>query len=148
MIVPLTAACVSAAALAYGVAEPVLWTVLKTEMGHVGACTVQPNGTHDCGPAQINAESWVGPLAQLLHRPAAEVFDGLRDNGCFNVYTAAYILRVKLIEAHGDPWDAIGRYNSATPALKRAYQQRLIVAYKQLFPAGTATPDRSLRSAR
>lgn len=139
MIVPLTAACVSAAALAYSVAEPVLWTLLKTEMGHVGACTAQPNGTHDCGPAQINAETWVGPLAHLLRRSPSEVFESLRDNGCFNVYTAAYVLRVKLIEAHGDPWDAIGRYNSATPALKHAYQKRLIEAYKQLFPNGPAT---------
>lgn len=148
MIVPLTAACVSAAALAYGVSEPVLWTVLKTEMGHVGACTAQANGTHDCGPAQINAETWVGPLARLLRRPQWEIFEGLRDNGCFNVYTAAYILRVKLIEAHGDPWDAIGRYNSATPELKRAYQQRLIDAYNQLFIAPPLTRGRSPSSSR
>ena len=133
MIVPLTAACVSAAATAYSLAEPVLWTLLKAEMGQVGACTAQANGTHDCGPAQINAETWVEPLALLLRRPPSEVFEGIRDNGCFNVYTAAYILRVKLIEAHGDPWDAMGRYNSATPARKHAYQQRLIEAYNQLF---------------
>jgi len=138
MIVPLTAACVSAASLAYSVAEPVLWTVLRAEMGQVGACTTNTNGSHDCGPAQINAETWVMPLAQLLRRPPVDIFLGLRDNGCFNVYTEAYILRVKLIEAHGDPWDAMGRYNSATPALKHAYQQRLIDAYKQIFVNRTA----------
>lgn len=148
MIVPLTAACISAAALAYGVSEPVLWTVLKTEMGHVGACTTQANGTHDCGPAQINAETWVVPLARMLGRSPAEIYTGLRDNGCFNIYTAAYILRVKLIEAHGDPWDAIGRYNSATPALKHAYQQRLIEAYNQLFPDRTVTRARPAPSQR
>jgi hypothetical protein len=148
MIVPLTAACVSAAALAYGVAQPVLLTVLKTEMGHVGACTAQANGTHDCGPAQINVETWVEPLARLLRRSPAEIYLGLRDNGCFNVYTEAYILRVKLIEAHGDPWDAMGRYNSATPALKHAYQQRLIEAYNQLFANGAASHGRASSTSR
>jgi hypothetical protein len=134
VIAPLTAACVAAASLAYGVAEPALWTILKAESGHVGACTVQASGTHDCGPAQINAEIWVPQFAQLLHRPAGEIFAALRDNGCFNVYAAAYILRLKTIEAGGDPWDGMGRYNSATPALKRAYQERLIASYRQLFP--------------
>lgn len=133
MIAPLTAACVAAASLAYGVAEPALWTILKTESGAVGACTVQASGVHDCGPAQINAEIWVPHFARLLHRPVAEMFYAIRDNGCFNVY-AAYILRLKVAAAGGDAWDGIGRYNSATPALKHAYQQRLVASYREIFP--------------
>src|SRR3984957_1804281 len=128
MLVPLTAACISAAALAYPVAEPALWLILKTEAGTVGACTVQTNGMHDCGPAQINAEIWVPHFARVLHRPVPEIFYALRDNGCFNVNAAAYILQIKIGEARGDAWDGIGRYNSATPALKHAYQSRLIEA--------------------
>ena len=134
MIAPLTAACVAAAALAYGVAEPALWMILKTEAGTVGACTVQASGAHDCGPAQVNAEIWVPVFARLLNRPVGEVFYALRDNGCFNIQAAAYILRLKVTEAGGDAWDGIGRYNSATPALKHAYQQRLIASYRQLYP--------------
>lgn len=136
MLVPLTAACVSAAALAYGVAEPALQMILKAEAGRVGACTVQPNGSHDCGPAQINAEIWVPRLASLVKRPIAETFYAVRDNGCFNIYAAAYILRLKVGEARGDVWDGIGRYNSATPALKHAYQERLVEAYRQLYGQG------------
>ncbi len=41
--------------------------------------------------------------------------------------------RIKVAEAKGDMWDGLGRYNSATPSLKHAYQQRLVEAYKQLF---------------
>jgi hypothetical protein len=133
MLVPITAACITAAAAAYGVAEPALWTILKAEAGHVGACTVQANGAHDCGPAQINAEIWVPHFARELHRPVPEMFYALRDNGCFNIYAAAYILRIKVGEAGGDAWDGMGRYNSATPELKHAYQRRLADAYRQLY---------------
>ena len=100
----------------------------------VGACTVQSNGSHDCGPAQINAETWTLHFAQLLHRPVDEMFYAIRDNGCFNITAAAYILRLKVEEARGDVWDGIGRYNSATPALKHAYQQRIADAYRRLYP--------------
>jgi hypothetical protein len=134
MLAPLTAACIAAASLAYGVSEPELLTILQTERGTVGACTVQASGAHDCGPAQINAEIWVPYFARLLHRPLAETFYAIRDDGCFNVEAAAYILRLKTIEAGGSAWEGMGRYNSATPALKRAYQERLIAAYRQLFP--------------
>jgi hypothetical protein len=94
---------------------------------------VQANGAHDCGPAQVNAEIWVPYFARLLHRPPPEMFDALRDNGCFNVYAAAYILRLKVAAAGGDAWDGMGRYNSATPGVKRAYQRRLADAYLQLY---------------
>jgi hypothetical protein len=134
VIAPVTAACIAFASLSYGVAQPALLTILKTEGGHVGACTLLAGGGHDCGPAQINAEIWVPYFARLLHRPADEMFYAVRDNGCFNITAAAYILRLKTIEASGDPWDGMGRYNSATPALKHAYQARLIQSYRQLFP--------------
>jgi hypothetical protein len=131
--IPLTAACVAAAASLFGVSEPMLWTILKAEGGRVGACTPQANGTHDCGPAQVNAETWVPRLAQALHRPGHEILSDLRDDGCFNIWAAAYVLRVKLGEAGGNAWDAAGRYNSATPAYKLAYQARLVGAYEQMF---------------
>lgn len=133
MPAPLTAACVAVSALMLHVAEPTLWSILKAEGGRVGACVTQANGSHDCGPAQINAETWVPRLSALLHRTPEDVHTELRDDGCFNVWAAAYVLRVKLAEAGGDAWDAAGRYNSATPRYKLAYQARLIDAYDQLF---------------
>ena len=135
---PLTAACIAAAAALFHVPEPALWTILKTEGGQVGRCVAQSNGTHDCGPAQINAETWVAPLARLLRRPPDEIFIDLRDNGCFNIYAGAYVLRSKLREAGGDIWDAAGRYNSATPVFKSEYQDRLARAYAWLFVPRTA----------
>lgn len=133
MIAPLTAACIAAAASAFSVAEPALWLILKTEDGRVGACTTQSNGMHDCGPAQVNAEIWVPRFASLLQRPVTDVFYALRDNGCFNIHAAAYILRLKIETAGGDVWEGLGRYNSATPALKRVYQQRLIDSYRRIY---------------
>lgn len=141
MPVPLTAACIAAAASLFQVSEPMLWTILRAEGGRVGACTPQANGTHDCGPAQVNAETWVPHLAFMLHRPREEVLASLRDDGCFNIWAASYVLRVKLGEAGGDPWDAAGRYNSATPMHKLRYQSRLIAAYEHLFsPRRRAAP--------
>src|SRR5271170_5341515 len=105
MVAPVAAACVAAAALAFGVSEPALRLILKTEAGQVGACVVQANGSHDCGPAQINAETWLPIFSQLLHRPVAEIFYAVRDDGCFNIHAAAYILRLKVAEAGGDVWD-------------------------------------------
>jgi hypothetical protein len=131
--VPLTAACIAAAAAIFHVAEPALWMILRTEGGQVGACTLQATGTHDCGPAQVNAEIWVPRLARNFHRPPGEVFAALRDNGCFNIYAAAYVLRIKIEEAGGDVWDGAGRYNSATQSRKQDYQARLIGAYERLF---------------
>ena len=58
MLVPLTAACIAAAATLFQVPEDLLWIILKTEGGRVGACTVNTNHTHDCGPAQVNIETW------------------------------------------------------------------------------------------
>lgn len=136
MLAPLTAACVAAAASAFSLGEPMLWTILRAEGGRVGACTPQANGTRDCGPAQVNAETWVPHLSRVLGRPAPEVLADLRDDGCFNIHAAAYVLRLKIGEASGDLWDAAGRYNSATPQYKRAYQLRLVQSYADLFLRG------------
>jgi hypothetical protein len=133
MLTPLTAACISLAASAFGVSEPALWMILHTEGGRVGACTPQRNGTHDCGPAQVNAETWVPRIARFLQRPEPEIYTELRDNGCFNIYAAAYVLSLMVDQAGGDAWDGIGRYNSATPGRKEAYQARIAQAYQLLF---------------
>ena len=133
MLAPLTAACIAAAAASFNLAEPLLWTILRTEGGRVGACVLQASGTHDCGPAQVNAETWVPRLARQLGRPQAEVMQDLRDDGCFNMQVAAYILRIEINGTGGDIWDGAGRYNSATPAIKQAYQAKLVGSYVAMF---------------
>jgi hypothetical protein len=131
-LAPITFACVVAAAQSFAVPQAALWTILDAEHGKVGACVRQANGTHDCGPGQVNAETWVPHLAKILKRPIPTIFYQLRDNGCFNAYASAYILRIKIDEAKGNIWDGMGRYNSATPSLKNAYQTRLVEAYRHL----------------
>jgi len=133
VLVPLTAACIAAAAAMFQVPETLLWTILKTEGGRVGACEPQSNHTHDCGPAQINAETWVPRLALALHRPSDEVRSSIRDDGCFNVWVAGYVLRANIRMVKGNVWDAAGRYNSATPTYKLAYQAKLLDNYDSLF---------------
>lgn len=139
MIIPLTAACIAGAAALFQVPEPLLWTILKTEGGRVGACILQTNGTHDCGPAQINSETWAPRLAFVLRRSEAAVRTDLRDDGCFNIWAAGYVLSVNLRVAGGDLWDAAGRYNSATPSIKLSYQEKLRSAYQSLFSPGRTT---------
>ncbi len=141
MYVPLTVACVVSAAQAFSVPQMAMWTILKTEGGHVGACVRQVNGLHDCGPAQVDAEIWVPFFAKAIHRPIVPTFYELRDNGCFNVTAAAYILREKIDEAGGDLWDGMGRYNSATPSIKYAYMQRLRKSLSALEKPASAAVD-------
>jgi hypothetical protein len=133
MPVPLTAACVVAAAALFGVPEPTLWTIIRTEGGQVGACVPQTNGTHDCGPAQINSETWAPELSRVVGRSVAQTRIALRDDGCFNIWAASYVLKAKLQESQGDTWEAAGRYNSKTPVYKLAYQIRLAQSYYTLF---------------
>lgn len=135
MLTPLTAGCIAAAAAIFNVPESALWTIIKTEGGQVGVCVEQRNGSHDCGPAQINVETWVPLLAQVLNRPAADLRTAVRDDGCFNVWVASYVLHENVQRTGGDLWDAAGRYNSATPSIKQAYQLRLSLSYEQLFEA-------------
>ncbi len=133
MLMPLTAGCVAAAAAIFGVPEAAVWTILRTEGGQVGTCVQQANGTHDCGPAQINVETWVPRLAHVLQRPSSDLRSAVRDDGCFNVWVASYVLRHNLDQTGGDLWEAAGRYNSATPGIKEAYQLRLSLSYQHLF---------------
>jgi hypothetical protein len=146
MLAAITAACISAAAAAYSIAPPALWTILKTEGGKVGACTTQANGMHDCGPAQVNVEIWAPPLARLLNRSVPEIRSALRDNGCFNIYAAAYILRLKTDETNGDSWEGMGRYNNSKPAIKSSYQSKLAKAFGQLYPDEQAGSPRGTRA--
>ena len=64
----------------------------------------------------------------------AEIHSALRDNGCFNIHAAAYILRLKTNETNGDPWEGMGRYNNNRPAIKSSYQLKLAKAFEQLYP--------------
>ncbi len=146
MPVPLTAACVAAAALAFGVVETDLWSIFKVEGGRVGQCCAQPDETGkrtcgsdvtrraDCGPFQLN-QLHAEEFGRIFGAPPQTAMERLRDDGCLNAYGAAYLLAQKTRQGGGDREEGVGRYHSATPELKAAYQRRIAKARARLFGA-------------
>lgn len=133
---PLTMACVDEAAAAFGHPQMALVLILAQERGKVGQCSApNRNGTVDCGPAQINTNE-INRLAPILGVSPDTALAMIRDDGCFNIFVSAFILTEKLSHAKGDLWDAMGRYNSATPGIKETYQRGLLKQYRALFGAG------------
>jgi hypothetical protein len=133
MVVPLTKACVLAAAVAFGHPPEALWSLLSVEHGQVGQAHLNANGSSDYGPFQVN-DVHVPGLAKLLGVSKNDTAVALRDDGCFNAYAAAYLLRLRVDDAGGDLWLAMGNYHSRTPAVRGAYQQRLQEALRA-FPS-------------
>ncbi len=130
-LVPLTAGCITVAALAFGHSEAALRALLKVESGAVGQVSVNKDGTADLGPFQIN-ERHLPMFQKILHSDRGATLARLRDDGCFNALAAGYILRLKTLKAGGDTWNGLGLYHSATPDKMRDYQSRL----EQAFRAG------------
>lgn len=107
-------ACFASAAQYHGVAEPLLRAIAMQESGmQVNARRANTNGTQDLGLMQINSR-WLpqlqaqGVSRELLMQP------------CANIYVGAWVLALSLRE-HGDSWQALGRYHSATPHLNQQY---------------------------
>lgn len=141
----LFAACVDAAAQFYGHAPAQLWSIQKVEGGWPGLEMKNRDGSADLGPFQINDRAWVRHLAQRLDRPQATIRAALKYDACFNAYAAGYILRIAIEQSNGDVWEGMGRYHSASPALKAAYQRRLAALGEaaSVFRAESATARRT-----
>ncbi|MCW2240368.1 lytic transglycosylase domain-containing protein [Azospirillum canadense] len=133
---PLTMECLEQAAVAFGHPPMALALILAQERGKVGECAApNRNGSVDCGAAQINSKE-IPKLARVIGLSPDETFRKVRDDGCFNIFVSAYILAEKKRDARGDLWDAMGRYNSATPGIKEQYQAALVKQYRRLFVEG------------
>ena len=133
---PLTVECLEQAAAAFGHPTMALALILAQERGKVGECSrPNKNGTVDCGAAQIN-EREIPKIARVVGLSQEETFRRVRDDGCFNIFVSSYILAQKKRDARGDLWDAMGRYNSATPGIKETYQANLVKQYQRLFAGG------------
>lgn len=148
MLVSLTAACVLAAAQAFaplvsdsvGLFEQDLYTLLGRERGKVGSCN--PNRgkdgkifSYDCGPFQINTIH--GPMfGALFGLGPQDAMDRIRDNGCLNAYSAAYLYVRARQEAGGDRREGLGRYHSRTQRFKEIYQLGLDEVRRRLFGRG------------
>lgn len=133
MLVPLTVQCVVDAAAAYHLPQAPLWAILRVEGGHIGQAVRNTNGSLDFGPFQVNS-SWVPAFRVYWKLPSnAVTVAQLRDNGCWNAYAAAAILRVYVDQSH-DLGVAIGWYNSHTPYFSQQYRQKVARALATLYP--------------
>ncbi len=115
-----TVQCFAEASRAFHLPPLVLPALWSNERGAPGQIVSDPNGTADYGPMQINS-LWLPMLRPLGITPAR-----LADDGCLNVWVAAALLSRERERAGGNLWRAIGWYHSRTPALARAYRNRLL----------------------
>jgi len=115
-------ACWEQAAERYGVSSELLYAIAKTESGlDPHAIGSNSNGSRDIGLMQINS-AWLPRLSTL----------GITErdllNPCTSIHVGAWILAGN-VQRLGYTWEAVGAYNAANPALRRAYANRV---YRQV----------------
>lgn len=121
--------CVWPAAEFHRVNPHILRAILVVESNlKPGAVSRNKNGSLDVGIAQTNSIHF-NDLARHGITP-----ESLLDP-CVSTYVAAWQLS-KHVAKHGNNWETIARYHSATPALNRRYQ---ILLRNELVRAGVLT---------
>lgn len=107
--------CIEPAAQYHGVNAYILRAILKVESNlNPGAVGKNDNRSIDVGIGQMNSIHFK-ELAKYGVGP-----DQLKD-ACIGTYVAAWQLK-KGIASHGNTWEAIARYHSATPYFNKRYQ--------------------------
>jgi soluble lytic murein transglycosylase-like protein len=115
-------ACWEQAAERYGVSSELLYAIAQTESGlDPHAIGSNRNGSRDIGLMQINS-AWL-PRLSSLGIAERDLF-----NPCTSIHVGAWILAGN-VQRLGYTWEAVGAYNAANPALRRAYAQRV---YRQI----------------
>jgi soluble lytic murein transglycosylase-like protein len=111
-------ACWEAAASRYRVSSELLYAIARTESAlDPQAVGRNRNGTRDIGLMQINS-AWLPTLAAHgIHE--RDLFDP-----CTSIHVGAWILAGN-VQRLGYTWDAVGAYNAASPALRRAYVEKI-----------------------
>lgn len=124
------ATCLLAASNTYQVPAAAMIGIMQVEGGHVGQA-VGPNfnGTYDLGPMQVNTR-WLPQLANLWHVNTKTAHAWVRDNGCVNVYVAAWILKQKITET-GSLYGGIAAYHSATPGVGYYYANKVVAVLER-----------------
>jgi hypothetical protein len=132
-------ACMTAAAAFYHLPPRILPSIQAVEGGRPGLGHMNLNETADLGVMQINT-IWIQPLAQYARMEPDAVADRLINDPCFNIAAAAAIMRLYLMETHGNLLAAVGYYHSHAPALSAAYQQKVLAAAITLFVRHMKSP--------
>jgi soluble lytic murein transglycosylase-like protein len=111
-------ACWDDAAMRYQVSSALLYAIARTESAlNPLAIGRNPNGSRDIGLMQINS-AWLPTLAThgIGERDLLEP--------CTSIHVGAWILAGN-VSRLGYTWEAVGAYNAANPALRRAYAEKV-----------------------
>ncbi|BAI73732.1 lytic transglycosylase (plasmid) [Azospirillum sp. B510] len=123
--------CLDMAAVEWQVPADALRLILAVEQGVPGACSVNRNGTKDCGPGQINS-IWF-PVIAAGRVPPEVIQQALTVDPCYNIRVTAWILRQEIDKVGWENfWTAVGNYHSRTPEFHARYLRRVIEAAKAL----------------
>jgi len=108
--------CFEEAGRLYGISPLLLWGIAQTESNFdPAAVNWNSNGTYDFGVMQINS-SWAPVIGPALWQRLGDA--------CTNVKVGAWVL-AGCIGRFGYTWNAVGCYNSASPAKRSLYARRV-----------------------
>lgn len=123
--------CIEDAAVRHRLPPSLIRAILRVEGGQPGRVSGNRNGSFDIGPMQINS-LWLpeirrrgGSLELILH------------HRCANIEFGAWLLGRELAGLdpsridHATFWRAVANYHSRTPALNRAYAERVWRAWQR-----------------
>ena len=122
--------CVAWTAWQFELPEELLYAILYVERGDIdGHCRRNRNGTHDCGPAQIN-DMRLGEIKRFNLTKKL-----IRSSPCHNIWAMGYLLRREIEKAGGSLWRGTGNYHyqySASRSIHGKYVARVRAAWERL----------------
>lgn len=123
---------VESVARRFNIAPIILVTIKRTESGlevNPEVTNSNTDGTTDLSVMQINYEVWSEELRRIgISLPRDQYL-----NIYNSVLLSGWILRRHLNRFGGDAYEAVGRYHSGTPHLKRIYQDRFSKQLRQVI---------------
>ncbi len=109
-------ACIDMASDAYRIPAYLIRGIVSVESRwNPYAKAHNPDGSVDIGPMQVNSR-WLKHPEVL----AAKVSEADLHEPCTNIFVGTWVL-ANLFRKHGVNWEAVGRYNSATPSRRDRY---------------------------
>lgn len=126
--------CLDGVSQLFSISPSVLVTIKRTESGlHLDPKVTgyNTNGTTDISLMQVNYEVWSKELKKLgINLPKAKYYET-----CNNLLLSGWILRKHLDRFGGDAFEAVGRYHSGTPSIKKIYQEKFVKQARQVIAA-------------